>query len=243
MNKEPRNGIVPAAESFGARPDGAQLILIPGPCYATLFPFLTMKAAFHILVTALLCIGSLRAEPAPRTPPRKTPRIAVCIGLGEYQRHNKLRWAESDAVAMAKALGKNGYKVICLTRGDATLERVTAALEQDPALVYFAGHYLDSKLQLKDGSLTVTDVAGRTRFMLLDCCHAGNDLEDEGGTIVFAAGSGYAFEAGSNGLFTKHLLDWLKKRPGAGKYGMVDYVCRRVASETGDWQRPVIGRL
>jgi len=198
-----------------------------------------MKASLHILFTVLVCVGSLRAEPEART----ATKMAVCIGLGEYQRHNKLRWAESDAVAMAKALSRNGYKVICLTREDATLDRVTAALDSKPAIVYFAGHYLDSKLQLKGGGLTVTDVARRTRFMLLDCCHAGEDLGDEGGTIVFAAGSGYAFEAGTNGLFTKHLLDWLKRRPGAGKYGMVDYVCRRVANETGDWQRPVVGRL
>jgi hypothetical protein len=202
-----------------------------------------MRATVHIILAVLACAGHLRAEPAAREGSRKRSRIAVCIGLGEYQRHNKLRWAESDAVAMARALSKNGYRVFCLTRDDATLERVTAALDRKPSLVYFAGHYLNSKLQLKGGGLTVRDVARRTRFMLLDCCYAGDDLDDEGGTIVFAAGSGYAFEAGTNGLFTKHLLDWLKHRPGAREYGMVDYVCRAVARETGDWQRPVVGRL
>ncbi|MBL7077125.1 MAG: caspase family protein [Kiritimatiellae bacterium] len=203
-----------------------------------------MRAAVHSLCILFLCAASVCAAPvAQRTEPRKTTRTAVCIGLGEYQRQNKLRWAETDAVAMARALSKNGYKVICLTRRDATLKRVATALAQEPALVYFAGHYLDSKLQLKDGGLAITDVAQKTRFMLLDCCHAGEDLGDEGGTIAFAAGSGYAFEAGSNGLFTKHLLDWLRHRPGARNCGMVDYVCQRVARETGDWQRPVVGRL
>jgi hypothetical protein len=144
---------------------------------------------------------------------------------------------------MTHALRKNGYTVIPLTRDDATLKQVHAALDRSPALVYFAGHYINSKLQLKDGGLSVEDVAGRTRFMLLDCCHAGDDLEDEGGTVVFAAGRGYAFEAGSNGLFTRHLLDWLRHKGIARKYGMVDYVCKRVAHETGNWQRPVVGRL
>jgi hypothetical protein len=79
--------------------------------------------------------------------------------------------------------------------------------------------------------------------MLLDCCYAGGELSESGGTVVFAAGKGYAFEAGNNGLFTRHLLNWMKHNTRARKDGLVKYVSRRVARETGDWQRPVVGRL
>jgi len=120
---------------------------------------------------------------------------------------------------------------------------VSRDLAAKPALVYFAGHCIDSALQLRDGTVAIPEVARQTRFMLLDCCYAGNDLAEEGGTVVFAAGIGYAFEAGRHGLFTRHLLDWMNRDRPSRKEGMVRYVSRRVARETGDWQRPVVGRL
>jgi hypothetical protein len=192
----------------------------------------------------LACTLPLAPVSSPATPQAsKRAGVALCIGMGEYHSRDKLRWAETDAVAMGAALDKNGYRVICLTREDATVAAVSAALSKDPALVYFAGHCVDSALQLRDGTLAIPEVARHTRFMFLDCCYAGEDLAGEGGTVVFAAGEGYAFEAGHHGLFTRHLLDWINRESPSRKEGLVRYVARRVARETGDWQRPVVGRL
>jgi len=201
-------------------------------------PILLMLLGLHVVVGR-----SVAAPIGPSPKPAGSAGIAVCIGLGDYNVRDKLRWAETDAVAVGAALKRKGYRVLCLTRAEATVASVRAAIAQKPTLIYFAGHCLDSQIQLRDGGLAISELATHTRVMLLDCCHAGKDLTDQGATVVFAAGKGYAFEAGSNGLFTRHLLDWIKQDDASGRPSLVQYVSSRVALETGNWQRPLVGRL
>ncbi len=199
-----------------------------------------------VLSFILACfILPLHADEVPRTEdePRKRSKTALCIGIGSYADKSHLRWAASDALEVAAALSKNGFQVSCITHDAVTLQNVQKALERKPALVYFAGHYAGNELLVRDGGILITDVARHTKFMLLDCCNAGKDIGTRGDTVVFAAGTGYVFEGGANGLFTRHLLDWLTPASGTRKSGLVDYVSQQVSRETGDWQRPVIGRL
>lgn len=206
-----------------------------------------MKYFVHILrVTLVLAVmfgvqgRQVQAEPA-RSIPRSDK--AVCIGIGEYSDNDPLRWSETDAVAIATALRKNGYDVICLTRSAANIATVRRAMAVQPMLVYFAGHSRDGNLLLSDGSLPVSQIAQQTRVMLLDCCYVGSDLKKQGNTVVFAASNDYAFESSGNGLFTRHVLDWIQSDRKKNGSTLVSYVSSRVTAETGGWQRPVVGRL
>ena len=168
----------------------------------------------------------------------------VCIGVDDAAgTRNAVRRAESDAVAVGSALKANGYKVRLLTSHDASPDAIRAALALKPALIYYAGHARDEQLLLRNGTVDVETLAQHTRVMILDCCYLGEALRNEGSAVVFAAGEGYAFEAGGNGLFTRSLLRWLRGGRKRYRMGLVDFVIDRVRHETGGWQKPVLGWL
>lgn len=74
---------------------------------------------------------------------------AVVIGIDEYAKLPKLKYAVADAKAVAKELEDRGYQVVSLYNGDATRQNILGALgdslaasvgEHDRVVVFFAGH-------------------------------------------------------------------------------------------------------
>ena len=59
---------------------------------------------------------------------------------------------------------------------------------------------------------------------------------------ILAASQYEAFESGDHGLFTKYLLSWLKDGKSlAAESGLTSYLQKNIGSETGGWQKPVLG--
>lgn len=167
----------------------------------------------------------------------------LCVGLNEYEDYGNLRFAEKDAAEIAGLLSEQGHDVSLLVGENVTRENVINALQDESTIVYFAGHGEKGYMVLADGQMALKEIADRCAVLLLDCCYAGNSVQDDGGTRILAAAQHEAFEGKDHGLFSKYLLRWLKKGLELSDERMIKYVSRGIARETGGWQKPVFGYI
>ena len=168
----------------------------------------------------------------------------LCIGLNDYtqKKYPDLKHAENDATEVAKMFTKLGHEVQVLTSAQVTTANVQKALAAGPDFVYFAGHAETGRLILQDGEIALADVADSGTMMFLDCCYVGRGLKSSGTMKILAASEYEAFESGNHGIFTKYLLSWLKDGKSlAAESGLTAYLQKHIGSETGGWQKPVLG--
>lgn len=99
-----------------------------------------LSALTALLGGLLLCCGPASAQ-APK-------RVALVIGNADYRHVSPLQSADSDAAALAEALGRLGFDVKRLFNADlasmrgALDEFQRRAADADAALIFFAGHSL-----------------------------------------------------------------------------------------------------
>jgi hypothetical protein len=167
----------------------------------------------------------------------------VCIGLNEYDHYPALKHAEDDASEMARLFQSKGHTVFLLTGEDVTVERVTQSMATQPDIIYFAGHAETGRLMVRDGDVALDTINGGNTTVLLDCCYVGRGLKTSGSVKVIAAAEYEAFEDGAHGLFTKHLLKWLKDGKSLVEDTLTGYLQKQLRAETGGWQKPVLGYL
>ena len=167
----------------------------------------------------------------------------LCVGINQYANYPDLKHAENDAVELGTLFRSLGHEVIMLTGDDVTTRKLQDALRSEPAFFYFAGHGRRDRLIVRDGNLTLTDMAGPATMMLLDCCYVGRGLKATGTTKILAAAEYEAFEDDGHGLFTKYLLNWLKDGKGLSESALTNYLTENIARETGGWQKPVLGYI
>jgi len=167
----------------------------------------------------------------------------LCIGLDKYADYSDLKCAENDAAQMASILKEQGHNTTLLTSHNVTRERVLGALKNQSTIVYFAGHGEKEHLVLADGAISLKELAARSSIILLDCCYIGKGLRDTGDTRVLAAAQYEAFEADGHGIFTKYLLKWLTKGKPFPDNHIFDYINKSIKTETGGWQKPVLGYI
>jgi len=96
---------------------------------------------------------------------------------------------------------------------------------------------------LTDGDIELADIANADTLMLLDCCYVGRGLKEDGTMKILAASEYEAFESNGHGLFTKHLLDWMKEGKSVVEEPLHAYLHQNIGAETGGWQRPVLGYI
>ncbi|TKB76738.1 MAG: hypothetical protein E8D45_05875 [Nitrospira sp.] len=121
----------------------------------------TWAFALAAALTALASATSLTAfaqtrdlkvdgkQPAEFVAERTGKSWAVVIGIDEYEKAPKLKYAGADAKAVAGALAQRGFQVTGLYNAQATRGNILGALgdklveqvgEQDRVVIFFAGH-------------------------------------------------------------------------------------------------------
>jgi len=167
----------------------------------------------------------------------------LCVGINEYANYPDLEHAENDAREMGELLKSRGHDVTVLTGKEVTTRNLEAALGDNPAFVYFAGHGRKDRLVVWDGILPLADMRGAEAMILLDCCYIGSSLKSSGSTKILAAAEYEAFESDGHGLFTKYLLNWLRDGKDLNERALKTYLEKNIAKETGGWQKPVLGYI
>ena len=149
-----------------------------------------MRSACLIVLGLLLCLG---ADPA-----RAEKRVALVIGIAEYQQAPRLFNPSRDAEAMTALFRKSGFDVVQSRRdlGIADLRRAIREFSEtsrdaDIAVVYYAGHGIEvdgvnylvpadarlaSDFDVEDETISLErvlkalDPAKRLRLVILDAC-------------------------------------------------------------------------
>jgi hypothetical protein len=167
----------------------------------------------------------------------------LCIGLNEYQEYSDLACPEQNVAKMSELLTAHGHKVTTITGKVATRQSVLDAVATRPDMIYFAGHGEKGSIVLADGMLTLKELASGSSFLVLDCCFVGSTLAASGQTKVLAASQHEAFEKRGYGIFTKHILRWVKAGRDLSDDRLASYVHNAVRKESGGWQKPVLGYI
>jgi uncharacterized caspase-like protein len=167
----------------------------------------------------------------------------LCIGLNEYENYKSLDCPEQNVAKMAELLTANGHQVTTLTGKSATRQAVLDALNSRPSMIYFAGHGEKGSIVLSDGTLSLKELGNGCSFLVLDCCFSGSVLAESGQTKVLAAAEREAFEKQGYGLFTKHLMRWVKAGRDLADDRLASFLHNAVRKESGGWQKPVLGYI
>jgi hypothetical protein len=167
----------------------------------------------------------------------------LCIGLNDYEGYPDLKRAESDATAVARVFQGMGHSVTLLSGDSVTSANVMEALAAKPDFVYFAGHGEEGRLMLRDGDVRLSAIADANTMMLLDCCYIGRGLKTSGTMKILAASEQEAFESDGQGLFTKYLVSWLNDGRSVDDAALTRYLEKNIRTETGGWQKPVLGYI
>lgn len=151
-----------------------------------------------LLRSLLILFAILAAAQFSATPARADKRVALVLGISDYQHVAKLPNPSNDATAMAELFRKSGFDVVETKRdvGIADLRRAIGdfsdkAQDADVAVVFFAGHGIevdgtnyrvpaDAKLardfDIEDEALSLDrllkaiEPAKRLRLVMLDAC-------------------------------------------------------------------------
>ncbi len=170
----------------------------------------------------------------------------LCIGLNAYgnnAKYKNLKCATNDAATIAARLTREGHDTTLLINENATRDNILKTLNDKNVVVYFAGHGEKDHIVVADGTISLAELSGRCKTLILDCCYVGGSVQKRGKTQIMAAAQYEAFESNGHGLFTKHLLKWLAKGEDFADKDMLENIRKGIRRETGGWQNPVLGYI
>jgi hypothetical protein len=170
----------------------------------------------------------------------------LCVGLNAYSNNAKyknLKCATNDAATISAQLTKEGHSTTLLINESATRDNILKAMSDDDVVVYFAGHGEKDHIVVADGTISLEELSGRCKTLILDCCYVGGSVQKKGKTQIMAAAQYEAFESDGHGLFTKYLLKWLAKGETFAGKDMLENIRKGIRRETGGWQNPVLGYI